>query len=73
MLKNKDYSNRQNKLTIKRNAKILDYIHKTSRFIVNYAKKNDVSVIVIGHNKEWKQNSAILSKKVNQTFCSNTI
>jgi putative transposase len=35
--------------------------------IVNYAKDHDVSVIVIGNNKEWKQNSK-LSKKVNQTF-----
>ena len=67
MLNKQDYSNRQNKLTIKRNAKITDYLHKTSRFIVNYAKQHSVSVIVIGHNKEWKQNST-LSKKVNQHF-----
>ena len=67
MLNKQDYSNKQNKLTIKRNAKITDYLHKTSRFIVNYAKQHSVSVIVIGHNKEWKQNS-ILSKQVNQHF-----
>ena len=67
MLNKQDYSNRQNRLTVKRNAKITDYLHKTSRFIVNYAKQHSVSVIVIGHNKEWKQNS-ILSKKVNQHF-----
>ena len=63
----KDYSNRQNKLTMKRNAKILDYIHKASRYVVNYAKKNDVSVIIIGYNKEWKQNS-VMCKQINQTF-----
>lgn len=67
MLNKKDYSNKQNKLTIKRNAKITNYLHKTSRFIVNYAKQHLVSVIVIGHNKEWKQNS-VLSKQVNQHF-----
>ena len=67
MLNKQDYSNRQNKLTIKRNAKVNDYLHKTSRFIVNYAKQHSVSVIVIGYNKEWKQNS-VLSKKVNQHF-----
>jgi len=66
-LNKQDYSNRQNKFTIKRNAKITDYLHKTSRFIVNYAKQHSVSVIVIGYNKEWKQNST-LSKKVNQHF-----
>ena len=67
VMNKKDYSNRQNKLTMKRNDKILDYIHKASRYVVNYAKKNDVSVIVIGHNKEWKQNST-MCKQVNQTF-----
>lgn len=67
MLNKQNYSNKQNKLTIKRNAKITDYLHKTSRFIVNYAKQHSVSVIVIGHNKEWKQNS-VLSKRVNQHF-----
>ena len=67
ILNKKDYSNRQNKLTIKRNAKITDYLHKTSRFIVNYAKQHSVSTIVIGHNKEWKQKS-VLSKQVNQHF-----
>ena len=66
-LNKQDYSNRQNKLTIKRNAKITDYLHKTSRFIVNYAKQHSVSAIVIGYNKEWKQYS-ILSKQVNQHF-----
>lgn len=66
-LNKKDYSNRQNKLTIKRNSKITDYLHKASRFIVNYAKQKSVSAIIIGHNKEWKQNSP-LSKKVNQHF-----
>lgn len=66
-LNNQDYSNRQNKLTVKRNAKITNYLHKTSRFIINYAKQYSVSVIVIGHNKEWKQHS-VLSKQVNQHF-----
>lgn len=67
MLNKKNYSNKQNKLTIKRNAKITDYLHKTSRFIVDYAKQYSVSIIVIGHNKKWKQNS-VLSKQVNQHF-----
>lgn len=63
----KDYSNRQSRLTVKRNAKITDYIHKASRFIVNYAKQNSVSCMVIGYNKEWKQESP-LGKRVNQNF-----
>ena len=67
MLNKTDYSNKQNKLTIKRNTKMTDYLHKTSRFIADYAKQHSVSIIVIGHNKEWKQNS-VLSKQVNQHF-----
>ena len=53
--------------TVKRNFKINDYLHKASRYIVNYAKSNDVSVIVIGKNDGWKQ-GAKMNKKVNQTF-----
>jgi len=61
------WTNRQQKLTDKRNARIKDYIHKSSRYIVNYAEAHDVTCIVIGHNKEWKQNCE-LGKKNNQHF-----
>lgn len=66
-INNLHWINRQQKLTDKRNAKIKDYIHKSSRYIVNYAEKHDVACIVIGHNKEWKQNCE-LGKKNNQHF-----
>lgn len=62
-----DYTNRMSVLTNKRNLKAMDSMHKASRYIVNEAVRNDVSVIVIGHNKEWKQ-SSVLSKRVNQNF-----
>lgn len=55
------------RLTNKRNNKILDYLHKTSRYIINYCLANDISEIVIGKNKNWKQNINI-GKKNNQTF-----
>lgn len=66
-MNNVDYTNKMNKLTVKRNNKISDYMHKASRFIVDYAVKNNISVIVIGNNKNWKQESC-LSKRVNQNF-----
>lgn len=54
---NNSYStNRILKLANKRNAKIKDYIHKVSRYVVNYAQSNDVCVVVIGYNKQWKSN-----------------
>lgn len=62
-----DYSKRMDRLTEKRNGKIDDYLHKSSRYIINYCEKNDIHTIVIGKNKEWKQNSK-LSKRVNQNF-----
>lgn len=62
-----DYTHRMNRLTDKRNAKIDDYLHKASRQVVNYCKTYNVSKIIIGNNKGWKQNSK-LSKRVNQHF-----
>ena len=62
-----DYTNRMNKLTIKRNNKITNLIHKASRKVVEYALSCDVNTIVIGNNKNWKRNSN-MSKQVNQSF-----
>ena len=56
-----------NKLTIKRNNKITDLIHKASRRVIEYASSCDVNTIVIGNNKDWKRESK-MSKKINQTF-----
>lgn len=66
-MNDKDYSQKMDKLTEKRNQKIEDYMHKASKAINNYCEKFDISTIVIGKNSEWKQNSK-LSKKVNQHF-----
>ena len=54
-------------LTNKRNNKIKDYLHKASRILVNHLVSNDISTIVIGHNKEWKQDINI-GKQNNQKF-----
>lgn len=64
---NRDYTNRLARLTEKRNLKVDDYLHKASRKIIDYAIENSYNTIVIGNNKNWKQNSP-LSKLVNQTF-----
>ena len=54
-------------LTNKRNNKIKNYLHKASRILVNHLVSNDISTIVIGHNKEWKQDINI-GKRNNQKF-----
>ena len=65
---NKKYnSNKLNNLTLKRNNKITDYLHKSSRFIVNYCVNNNISNLVVGYNKEWKQEINI-GKRNNQNF-----
>ena len=66
---NKGISNRLNKLELKRNNKITDYLHKSSRFIVNYCIQNNIKNIVIGYNEGWKQEVNI-GKKNNQKFVS---
>jgi putative transposase len=60
-------SKRVKKLTLKRNNKISDYLHKTSRLIVDYAINNQIETIIIGNNQDWKQNIN-LGKKNNQNF-----
>ena len=62
-----DFTNRMAALTRKRNHKIDDYMHKASRYVIEYAVSMGTNTIVIGNNKEWKQESK-LSKVVNQSF-----
>ena len=49
------WSHKTRQLTLKRNSKVLDYMHKASRYIINQAVSNGINTVVIGHNKNWKQ------------------
>jgi putative transposase len=62
-------SKRIERLTFRRNQKIKDYIHKSSRRIVDLAKENDITKIIIGKNENWKQ-SINLGRKTNRQFTS---
>ena len=62
-------SKRIQRITNKRNNKVKDYLHKSSRKIVNFLVSNNISTLVIGYNEEWKQNINI-GKKNNQNFVS---
>ena len=66
-MNDKDYTNRMNRLTMNRNHKIDDYMHKASKYLIDYALVNHFNTIMIGNNKEWKQRSP-MSKSVNQSF-----
>jgi len=64
---NRGTSNRIKKLTFKRNNRVANYLHHTSKFIINYCIVNDIKNIVIGKNDGWKQNVNI-GKVNNQKF-----
>ncbi len=57
------------RLLIKRDLKINDFFHKTSKKIVEICKTNNIGTIVIGHNEGWKQNCK-MGKRNNQNFVS---
>lgn len=50
---NKEY----NRLTLKRNNQIKDYMFKTARCLINWCLENSIDTIVAGKNKYWKQES----------------
>jgi len=62
-------SKRIKRLCLKRENKIHDYFHKASRYIVDYCLDNSIKTIVIGHNKDQKQ-EINMSKQNNQNFVS---
>ena len=67
-LKNKKKTSKQlQNLTLKRNNKIKDYFHKTSRYIVNQLVTQSINTLIIGKNDGWKQETNI-GKKNNQNF-----
>ena len=64
---NKKTSKRIKSISNKRNNKIKDYLHKSSKMLVNFLVSNDISTLIIGYNEEWKQNINIGNKN-NQSF-----
>ena len=63
----KKSSKRIKRLNQKRNHKIMDFMHKASKLVVEELVRQDIHTLIIGKNKNWKQGSS-LSKKVNQNF-----
>ena len=62
-------SKRLRRLEMKRFCKIKDYLHKTSKRIVELMEQNNIGTCFIGHNKDWKQ-EVEMGKKNNQNFIS---
>lgn len=63
----KKKSKKLQKLTMKRKFKIENYLHKSSKLIVEELKNNNINTLIIGKNDGWKQ-EVELGKKNNQNF-----
>lgn len=64
---NKDWSNKLDTITFKRHRRIKNYMHNTSSYIVKWCVENEIDTLVVGKNKEWKQN-VFMGKENNQKF-----
>jgi IS605 OrfB family transposase len=60
-------SKRIKTITNKRNNKVDYYLHTASKYIIDSLLDNQISLLVIGNNKDWKQNINI-GKRNNQNF-----
>ena len=65
----KGTSMRIRKIALYRNCWIDDKMHKISKYIVNFCVSNNIGRIIIGLNKEWKQEINI-GRRNNQHFVS---
>lgn len=63
----KDWSKKLDAITFKRYQRIKNYMHNTSSYIVKWCVENEIDTLVVGKNKEWKQNAS-MSKGSNQKF-----
>ena len=51
----KKTSNKLKSLSLKRNNKVKDYLHKASHEVINHLVSNSINTLIIGYNKGWKQ------------------
>ena len=63
----KSPTNRQRRITCKRNRRVNDYISKACRIITNYCLQNRIGTMICGYNVTFQRN-ANLGKANNQTF-----
>ena len=60
-------SKRLKRLYLKRFNKIDDYLHKSVSYLMNQLVSNNISTLVVGYNKNWKQDIG-MGKVNNQNF-----
>ena len=60
-------SERLQRITMRRNNRVEDYLKKAARYIINYCIENDIGTIVCGYNSDFKR-EIDLGKRTNQQF-----
>jgi len=56
MKRNKKYwSNKLDTLTFKRNMRVRNFVHHSSKYIVKWCIENNIDTLICGLNKTWKQ------------------
>ena len=60
-------TNRQRRITLKRNRRVNDYISKASRLVINYCLSNGIGTLVCGYNETFQRGSN-LGRVNNQIF-----
>jgi IS605 OrfB family transposase len=51
----------------KREKRITDFFHKSSRVVINWCTTHHIDTLIVGYNPQWKQNINI-GRRNNQTF-----
>lgn len=64
-----DWSKALNAITTKRFNRVKNFMHNSSRFVVNYCLENGIDTLVCGLNIKWK-NKANMGERNNQTMQS---
>ena len=68
-LVNQGWSNALDAVTMKRFNRIKNFMHNSSRFVVNYCLENNINTLVCGKNVGWKHKQS-LGKRNNQNMQS---
>lgn len=70
LLPNNIYTSKSlDRLWLKRNNKIFYEMHKITKFLASYFDERDISKVIVGNNKGWK-NKINIGKRNNQNFTS---
>lgn len=66
-LVNVKWSKQLDRITVIRYNRIKNYIHHTSKYVMDYCRVNEIDTVIVGLNETWKQ-EVRLGDRINQNF-----